>query len=85
MKSFTYQITDPMGLHVRPVGLLVKEARKYASKITLIKDEKSADATRMMALMGMGCREGDTVTVEVTGEDEETAAEALMVFFKENL
>jgi len=85
MKSFTYQITDPMGLHVRPVGLLVKEARKYTSKITLIKDEKSADASRMMALMGMGCHEGDTVTVEVAGEDEDTAVESLKIFFKANL
>lgn len=85
MKSFTYTITDPIGLHARPAGLLVKEAKKYASSVTVRKDGKSCDATKLMMLMGLCIRGGDDVVVEVTGDDEETAIAELETFFKANL
>ncbi len=31
MKEFEYTITDPQGIHARPAGLLVKEAKKFES------------------------------------------------------
>ena len=34
MKEITFTVTDPLGIHARPAGILVKEAKKYASKIT---------------------------------------------------
>ena len=46
MKSFTYVINDELGIHARPAGLLVKEAKKYDSKIILSKDGKSVEATK---------------------------------------
>lgn len=51
MKSFNYVITDEVGIHARPAGILVKEAKKYASTVTIVKGGKKADATRLMALM----------------------------------
>ena len=85
MKSFNYVITDEVGIHARPAGVLVKEAKKYASKITISKEGKSADATKLMALMSMGVKQGEEVTVSVEGDDEETAAVEIEKFFKENL
>ena len=85
MKSFTYTITDEVGIHVRPAGLLVKEAKKYGSVVRIEKEGKSAEAGKLMALMGLGVKRGDTVTVTVEGEDEETAAENLEIFFKNHL
>ena len=89
MKSFEYTITDPVGIHARPAGVLVKEIKQYASTVTVIKGEKSVNALKLMALMGMGIKQGDTVkvTVKVTveGADEETAAAAIEAFFKANL
>ena len=38
MKSFNYTINDELGLHARPAGLFVIEAKKYQSKITLTKE-----------------------------------------------
>ena len=84
MKSFEYTITDPVGIHARPAGVLVKEIKKYASTVTVIKGEKSVNALKLMALMGMGIKQGDTVTVEVEGGDEEAVANAVETFFKEN-
>ena len=80
MKQFEYVITDPEGIHARPAGLLVKEAKQHESKI-----DKSADATRMMSVMGLGAKCGDTLTVTVEGADEDAAAEAMQAFFQANL
>ena len=74
MKSFEYTITDPVGLHARPAGVLAKEAKKYTSIISITKGEKTVDARKLMAIMGMGVKQGDTVTVTIDGPDEETAA-----------
>ncbi len=88
MKQFTYTITDPVGIHARPAGLLVKEAKKYAdSAITLSVEAtgKSANALKLMALMSMGVKGGDTVTVTVEGGDEEAAAAGMQAFLSANL
>ena len=85
MKEFTYTLTDPLGLHARPAGLLVKEARQFSSTATIIKGDKSARATSLMKIMGMGVKQGDTVTVQVEGGDEEACAAALEKFLKENM
>ena len=54
MKSFNYVITDEVGIHARPAGMLVKEAKKYESSVTIFKGEKKADAKKLMVLMGLG-------------------------------
>ena len=85
MRNFQYVIKDEVGIHARPAGLLVKEAKKYESKITLTKDGKSAEATKLMAVMGLGVKCGQTVEVSVDGADEEIACEAVKTFFEANL
>jgi phosphocarrier protein len=85
MKEFTYTITDPVGIHARPAGLLVKEIKKFAgSTVTVTKGEKSVNALKLMALMGMGIKQNDTVKVSVEGGDEEAVAAAVEAFFKAN-
>ncbi|MBO6162799.1 MAG: HPr family phosphocarrier protein [Eubacterium sp.] len=85
MKEFKYVITDEVGIHARPAGLLVKKAKEFTSTIIISKDDKSAKATALMKLMGMGIKKGDEVTVQVEGDDEEAAAAAIEAFLKENL
>lgn len=85
MKEFDYTIKDEVGIHARPAGLLVKEAKKYASKIVISKDGKSAEATKLMAVMGLSVKCGQTVKVEVSGADENAAYEGVKSFFEENL
>ena len=85
MKSFDYTITDPLGIHARPAGILVKEIKGYEGiTVTVTKDEKSVNALKLMALMGMGVKRGDTVTVSVEGENEDEAAAKIEEFFKCN-
>ena len=85
MQSFEYTITDPVGIHARPAGIMVRKIKEFAgSTVTVSKGDKSVNALKLMALMGMGIKQGDTVTVSVEGGDEAAACAALETFFKEN-
>ena len=86
MKQFTYAITAPVGIHARPAGLLVKAIKALDSTVTIAKaDGKSAVGTKLMALMGLGIKQGETVTVAVEGGDEDANLVAMEQFFKDNL
>ena len=86
MKSFDYIITDPVGIHAHPAGILVKEVKNYTdSVVTLTRGDKTVSLLKLMALMQLGVKQGDTVTVSVEGGDEAAVCAALETFFKENL
>lgn len=85
MKTFTYAITDVAGVHARPAGLLVKEAKKFESKISVAKGARKADLKKLFAVMGLGVKQGEVITVDVEGADEEAAAAAVEAFLKANL
>lgn len=86
MKEFTYVITDPVGIHARPAGILVKEVKGLGSDVVIerVATGKSAPATKLMALMGLGIKQGDEVKVTVEGGDEGANCEKIEAFFKEN-
>lgn len=85
MKTFDYTIKDELGIHARPAGLLVKEAKKFESECTITKGGNTKKLTQLMMLMSLGVKHGDTVTVSAEGADEETAIAALKEFFEANL
>lgn len=83
MKKIVYTITDELGIHARPAGLLVKEAAKFESNVKLIKGEKEVDAKRIIGVMSLGTKQGETITLEIEGNDEEDAYTALDQLLKE--
>jgi phosphocarrier protein len=86
MKSFEYTITDEIGIHARPAGILVKEAKNFESTITLkTASGKSADVRKLMALMALAVKHGETVTITAEGADEDAAIAGMEAFFKANL
>ena len=85
MKEFTYLITDEIGIHARPAGMLVKEAKAFTSKITLEANGKTADATKLMAVMSLGVKNGAEVVIKAEGDDEDAAIAKMEEFMKENL
>ena len=85
MKTFEYTITDELGIHARPAGMLVKEASEFASKIMIASPKKEVDAKRIMGVMSLGVKKGDTVKLTIEGEDEDAAASALKSFLSANL
>lgn len=85
MKTFDYTIKDELGIHARPAGMLAKTAKSLDSEITVTKGEKTVGATKLMALMGLGVKCGDTITVTANGGNEEAALEAIRSFLESNL
>ena len=85
MYEFSYTIKDPVGIHARPAGLLSKEGKKYQSAITVDKDGTAVNVLKLMALMKLGVKCGETVNVKIEGEDEAVAGPAMEAFFNANL
>ncbi len=85
MKSFEYTITDPIGIHTRPAGKLAAFAKTFTSTITITANGKSVSARKMIAMMSLGVKQGQTMQVSCEGDDEEAASTALEEFLKNNL
>ncbi len=85
MIQFEYTIRDPLGIHARPAGLFAKAAKEFTSTITVTRGDKSTNATKLMAIMSMGIKQGDTITLSIEGDDEAQAEVAIKQFLTENL
>lgn len=85
MKEFNYVLTDENGIHARPAGILVREAAKFKSSITIQKDGKKADGKRLFSLMSLAAKKGDNILVTIEGEDEEQATKMLQDFLIANM
>ena len=82
MKEFKFTVTDPVGIHARPAGMLVKAVKALGSAVSITKGDKKVDATRLMAVMSLGVKQGEEIIVTV---EEDGAFEEIMSFFEENL
>lgn len=85
MKEFTYVIKDEIGIHARPAGMLAKLAKTFESKITLTANGKTVDAGKLMAVMGLGAKNGTEVVLTAEGADEDAAIARLEEFMNTNL
>lgn len=85
MKEFSYTIKDPEGIHARPAGILVKEAAKFNSKITIESNGKEVDAKRILGIMSLGVKKGQDIIMRAEGDDEEQAIESLKETLEANL
>ena len=87
MYTLEHAVTDLMGLHARPAGILVKKAAAFKSSITVknVETGKTADAKRIMGVMSLGVKHGNKIELIIEGEDQDTAKAELEVFLKENL
>ena len=86
MKKINYTVVADTGIHARPAGLLVKQAASFKSDIKILNEEngKEADLKRLMAVMALGVKQGNSIVVTVEGEDEDEAYTVLESFLKEN-
>lgn len=85
MKSFTYVIKDKDGVHARPAGIIVNEAKKYQSNISITCRGKTADLKRIFGIMGLCIKTGEEVSIKIEGPDEDAAEEAILKVFSINL
>ena len=78
MTSQKVTVKNPTGLHLRPAGILCKEAMKYKSLITFTFDGGTATAKSVLSVLGACVKCGDEIELVCEGADEETALQALV-------
>ena len=72
------RIVNRLGLHARAAAQLVRMANEYNSDISLIKSNQQANAKTIMEVLMLGAAQGEDLTVEAGGDDEEHAVEAIV-------
>ena len=85
MLMFNYKIKDELGIHARPAGQLAKIAKQLDSEIEISLRGKTVSAAKLIALMGMGVKCGDEITVTINGGDEQASLAEIKKFLEENL
>lgn len=84
MTSFSYTLTNPMGLHMRPAGVMVKRLAVLPCAATLHCGTRQANGKSILSVMALAAKRGETVTVELDGPGEADTARELEAFFREN-
>ena len=76
MVSQKVTVKNPTGLHLRPAGILCKEAMQFKSHITY--RENTANAKSVLSVLGACIKSGDEIELVCEGEDEQEALAALV-------
>ncbi|MFO0964993.1 MAG: HPr family phosphocarrier protein [Gemmataceae bacterium] len=72
-------ITNPQGLHMRPLAALVEAANRFQSTISVHKDGcDPANGKSLMSLLGLAAEYGTVLIFEVTGPDAADALKAVL-------
>jgi phosphocarrier protein len=85
MITNNYIILAPQGIHARPATTLIRLVKNYKSAVSLKRGDKTVRLNSMLNILSLTIKGGETITVIVEGEDEAEAAQAVGLFFTEQL
>ncbi|MFR5601144.1 MAG: HPr family phosphocarrier protein [Lachnospiraceae bacterium] len=85
MVSARVTVKNPTGLHLRPAGMLCKEAMKYKSSITFRFKSSTSNAKSVLSVLGACVKSGDMIEFICEGEDEEEALKAMVQVVEDGL
>ena len=85
MVSRKVVIKNPTGLHLRPAGILCKEAMQFKSLITFSFRENTANAKSVLSVLGACVKCGDEIEFGCDGVDEVEAMQALVTAIENGL
>jgi phosphoenolpyruvate---glycerone phosphotransferase subunit DhaM len=71
-------LRNEVGLHARPAALLVRRLTGMQANVRITLGDKEADATSVLALMGLGARKGDRIEIAATGTDAQAAVKCIV-------
>jgi phosphocarrier protein HPr len=77
MAERTVTIVNRNGVHARPAAEIVKTAGKFASNITIVRDDLEVNGKSIMGVMMLAAEAGSQITLRATGDDADAAVEAL--------
>lgn len=77
------EIVNRLGLHARAAAKLVHTASGFQSQVCLVTDEEEVDAKSILGVLLLAAAQGTTVRVRCSGNDEETALQAVTGLIRE--
>jgi phosphoenolpyruvate-protein phosphotransferase len=81
--SGTLTIALRHGLHARPAAMLANRAKTFAAQVSLNAHGRSANARSVVAMMALGVRHGDGLTIQAIGPDAPQAVAAVVAALDE--
>lgn len=78
MVEKTVSIKNKTGLHARPAARFVERAKKFNSKISVVKSGRRVDAKSILNILGLGAGKGSTIKIVAVGDDEQLAIKQLI-------
>ena len=85
MVSQKVVIKNPTGLHLRPAGILCKEAMEFKSMITFTFRDSTANAKSVLSVLGACIKCGDEIELFCDGIDEDEALKAMVKIIEDGL
>lgn len=85
MRTISHTITDALGLHARPAGQVVKIAKEFKGKVEIGTEKKMVDCKRIMGVMSLSLKKGDTIKIVFDGDGEEAVIEKMSTYLSAEL
>ena len=76
------QVLNKLGLHARAAAKVVFIANKFVSDITLVKDNKQADARSIMKILMLSASKDSIINITIDGHDEIQAMNSIEKLFQ---
>ena len=76
-------ISNKLGLHARASAKLTKLAGSFKSDVFMSRNDRRVNAKSIMGVMMLAAGIGSTVEIEVTGNDERAALDALLALIND--
>ncbi len=77
MKNATIVIINKLGMHARASAKFVSLASQFVSDITLGRNAQQANGKSIMGIMMLAAGKGSKLELQVSGQDEDQAIQAL--------
>lgn len=85
MVSAKTTIVNPMGMHMRPAQLFIKEMTPYNCDVTIVYDGKEVNGKSIMNLMAACLKQGTEIEIQCSGDEEEAALQAAVKLVESGL
>ncbi|MFC1614223.1 HPr family phosphocarrier protein [Gemmatimonadota bacterium] len=84
MPQIELKVNNKLGLHARPAAKIVETTKKYASEITISKNDVKINAKSIMGVMMLAAEKGSVLVVDAEGEDARDALKDVALLFEQN-
>ena len=85
MKTITYTVKNPTGIHARPAAFLAQTCVELSSQITIRCGDKTANGNNVLQIMNLKAKQGSVLEISATGGDEEGSLQIILQVFRDRL